>query len=206
MEKESPELTAEYAALLDLGVVLGENLAFSLMAGRCSAAQAATLKRIREEKNYQKLVPHWRDFCPKYLKMSRAQADKIIGLLDEFGPGYFELAQLTRISPQTYRAIEPSIEDGALHCNGEVIELDPENSQRVAAAVAELRRALPPRPAPELTIDERLAALERRSNALLEEFAALDQAGRAAGNWPRYRAMLAKVSEALAQFGLEEAA
>lgn len=206
MEKETPELASEYAALLDLGVVLGENLAFSLMAGRCSAAQAATLKRIREEKNYRTIVPHWQDFCPKYLKMSRAQADRIIGLLDEFGPGYFELAQLTRISPQTYRAIEPSIEDGALHCNGEVIELDPENSQRVAAAVAELRRALPPKRAPELTIDERLAVLERRSNALLEEFASLDQAGRDAGHWPRYRSMLAKVCEALAQLGLEDAA
>ena len=34
------ELPAESAALLDLGVALGQNHAFGLIAGRCSAAQA----------------------------------------------------------------------------------------------------------------------------------------------------------------------
>jgi hypothetical protein len=32
----------------------------------------------------------------------------------EFGPDYFELAQLTHISADTYRALAPSIQDGAL--------------------------------------------------------------------------------------------
>ena len=52
---------------------------------------------------------------------------------------------MTRVSPETFRAIAPAIQDGALHYQGEVIALNPENSHRVAAAVAGLRSALPKR-------------------------------------------------------------
>jgi hypothetical protein len=40
---------------------------------------------------------------------------------------------LTRVSPQTFRAIAPAIQDGALRYNGETIELNAENSRKVAA-------------------------------------------------------------------------
>lgn len=50
---------------------------------------------------------------------------------------------MTRVSPETFRAIAPNIEDGMLHYNGEAIELNTENSRKVAAAVAELRCAIP---------------------------------------------------------------
>jgi hypothetical protein len=60
---------------------------------------------LRENKLYKRVSPDWREFCDGYLNINRGQADHIIRLLDEFGPGYFELAQLTRISPETYRAI-----------------------------------------------------------------------------------------------------
>lgn len=39
------ERAAEDAALLELGVILGQNHAFGLVAGRCSAAQAEGLRR-----------------------------------------------------------------------------------------------------------------------------------------------------------------
>lgn len=137
--------TASDAALLELGVILGQNLAFSLVAGRCSAANAEGIRRLRNEKLYKRCAETWDDFCPQYLKISRVEADRTIKLLDEFGPTYFELSQLTRVSPETYRAIAPAIEDGVLHNNGEAIPLNAENSQRVAAAVAEMRRAIPKR-------------------------------------------------------------
>ena len=75
--------------------------------------------------------------------MSRSEADRTIKLLEEFGPAYFELSQLMRVSPETYRAIAPHIENGVLHYNGEAIELNAQNSRRVAAAVAEMRSAIP---------------------------------------------------------------
>jgi hypothetical protein len=142
-EQVSSELTAENVALLELGIALGQNHAFGLIAGGCSAAQADGLRRLRDEKQYKRCTEKWDDFCTRYLKISRSEADRTIKLLEEFGPAYFELSQLTRVSPETYRAIAPHIENGVLHHNGEAIELNVENSRRIAAAVAEIRSAIP---------------------------------------------------------------
>ena len=144
-EERSCEVTAENAGLLQLGIALGQNQAFAMVAGRCSAAQADAIRRIRTDCLYKKCTEKWQDFCAEYLKMSRSEADKIVRLLEEFGPAYFEVSQLTRVSPEGFRAVAPAIHDGALHHNGEAIELNPENSRKVAAAVAELRRAIPPK-------------------------------------------------------------
>ena len=158
-EESLGELPAESAELLELGVVLGQNHAFGLIAGRCSAAQAEGLRRVREEKLYKRCTEKWDDFCPRFLKMSRSEADRTIKLWEEFGATYFELSQLTRVSPETFRAIAPAIEDGVLHYHGETIELSPENSRKVAAAVAELRSALPKRSAESRSLDREIRAL-----------------------------------------------
>jgi hypothetical protein len=134
---------AEDAKLIELGFALGQNHTFGVLAGRCSAARAQGIRRLREEKLFKGCCEKWDDFCPKYLKMSRGEADRTIRLLDEFGPAYFELSQVTRISAPTFRAIAPAVSDGVLHHNGEAIALTPENSQKVATAVAEMRSALP---------------------------------------------------------------
>jgi hypothetical protein len=126
---------------VNLGRLLGRREAFTMVAARCSAADAALLRQIRDERLYLGHAKDWDEFCTAHLGMRRSNANRLIGLLNEFGPQYFEVAQLTRISPATYRAIAPSIRDGALHTNGEAIALIPENAERVAAAVAELRPA-----------------------------------------------------------------
>lgn len=144
-QKTISELPAGGAALLELGVALGQSHAFGMVAGRCSAAQAEGIRRLRDEKLFKQCCGKWEDFCPQYLNMSRAEADRMIRLLEEFGPAYFELAQLTRVSAETYRAILPAIRNGSLHYQGEAIGITPENSRKVAAAVAELRRGIPPK-------------------------------------------------------------
>jgi hypothetical protein len=150
---------------MELGVVLGQSHAFGLVAGRCSAAQAQTVRRLREEKLFKACCEKWEDFCPQYLKMCRAEADRIIRLLEEFGPTYFELSQVTRISAETYRAIAPAIENGALHFNGEAIPLNTDNSRKLAAAVAEMRSALPKTSLEEAggesQLTERLSSVEK---------------------------------------------
>ena len=130
-------------ALLELGIIVGQSQTFGMLAGRCSAAQAQAIRRVREEKLYKERCKKWEDFCPRYLRMCRAEADRIIRLLDEFGPPYFELSHVTRISPVVYRAIAPAVSDGVLYHNGEAIALTAENSRKVAAVVAEIRSALP---------------------------------------------------------------
>jgi hypothetical protein len=130
----------------------------------------------------------------------------MIQLLDEFGPGYFEVSGLTRISPETYRAIAPAVKDGVLHFQGQPIELTTENSRKIAAAVAELRRALPAKeaaPAPPLEMHKRLAELEKRSSALLKEFQEISRLERHGENWLRFTSILSHVYSALARITLE---
>jgi hypothetical protein len=157
--------------MLELGVALGQQHAFAVVAGRCSAAQAETLRRIREEKLYLKCAPIWKEFCPRYLGMSSSHADRIINLLEEFGPKYFAVSQLTRVSADVYRAIEPAVREGVLEYQGEAIELAPANVQKVRAAVDGLRReaGIKKLPPPEKAPEDPLADLNRRFEALLLE-------------------------------------
>ena len=83
----APELPAELAELLQLGQVLGQNLSFAIMAGRCSAAQAETLLRIRESRLYLRCSSSWKQFCPRFLHISGTQADRIIRMWQIHGPG-----------------------------------------------------------------------------------------------------------------------
>jgi len=165
-------LPPELAELLLLGQVLGQNQSFAIVAGRCSAAQAEALLRIRESRLYLRCSSSWKQFCPEYLHISGTQADRIVRLWQLHGPAIFELRQLIRISPEAFNAVEPFIQEHALHFNDEAIELDPQNSQKIADAVAEIRRTMPPKekPAPAPTVLERLASLAQQSEAIAAAF------------------------------------
>jgi hypothetical protein len=160
---------------LDLGAFLGRQEAFGLISGRCSAAQAMCLREIYEKQLYKTRCSDWDRFCRDYLHMSRTHVQKIIKLLNEFGPEYFELSQLTRVSAETYRAIRPALEGNSLHVNGESIELIPANAARVSTAVASLRKAARPRqPEPaRLSHKQRLAILKQHCAEIVAEFESL---------------------------------
>jgi hypothetical protein len=169
-ETKNTEPTRDF----ELGILLGTRNAFAAVAGRCSAADAECLRRLRDQKLYLGRAATWAEFCPKFLGLSKTRANFIIRNLEEFGPDYFEVVQLTRITPEQYRAIAPAIRDKNIHLNGEAIALIPENSDRVTAAVADLRQAAASATvAP--SVQERMAALGRRFDHLaadFEEFAA----------------------------------
>jgi len=169
MENQVPEPSADRAEVLNLGAVLGQIRAFGHVAGRCTAAQAMFIKQTRDQKTYKKICSDWRQFCPEYLHISGAQADRIIALLDEFGPGIFDLKQLMNISPETYRIVEPVVKDHAILHNGETIELDPANAQRVAEAVSALRRQAALKLPVSNDLTSRIARIEKRFFAILDE-------------------------------------
>jgi hypothetical protein len=168
--KDEPNISSEF----HLGTLLGRRQAVSLIAGRCTAADAACLREIRNQKSYRTLGIGWKEFCAQQ-GMSHTHANRLIGYLDEFGPEYFDLAQLTGISPDEYRAIAPAVKDQAIHHNGQVIALLPENTERLTAAVSELRRETPHQAAtiPSLSTAERVRRIERRSAELVAEISGL---------------------------------
>ena len=205
MEKPLAQLPEEVKDWFELGHSLGQNHAFAVVAGRCSAAQAAGLHRMREEKLYQRCGLTWDEFCPAYVKISRAGADRIIRLWQEFGAGYFELSQLTRVSAETYRAIASSVKDGHLIHNGEAIELDPDNSRKVAAAVAEMRRELSEdkKAALSLEIGGRLEALDKLCDSVIREFRGIAHAKPNEMDRIGLTCVLYRVHDALADLALE---
>ncbi len=149
----------------DLGRWLGRREAFAAIAGRCSAAEAETLRRIRDEKLYKSLGLSWDDFCSQKLGSSRRHVDRILRVLGEFGTGYFLMAQITHITPEEYRAIAPHISAEGVRWDGAVIALLPENSEQVSAAVAGLlEREKPSKEKASLSFD----AMVKRCDALTE--------------------------------------
>ena len=121
--------------MFDLGAWLGRKQAFTLLAGRCSAATVVCLRKIREGKRYRALGLTWEEFCRQRAGVSRAFADKVIQQLEELGPAYFELSSVTRITPDQFRQIADAVTDEGLSYAGEPIEIIPENAPMLAQAI-----------------------------------------------------------------------
>lgn len=132
-----------------LGRWLGRREAFGALAGRCSAADIECLRQIRDQQLFKDRHRNWDEFCKKELHVTRRTIEKEIGYLEEFGPQFFQLAQLTRISPAQYRAIRQHIETDGVHIDGRVVALLEGNAEEISAAVGELRRRTAPPAKPE---------------------------------------------------------
>lgn len=143
----------------DAGRWLGRREAFDLMASKCSAADAECLRTLRDQKKYKELGISWEEFCTQHAGISRAYADRIIQLLNEFGPAYFHLSRRAPVSPDTYRRIAASVGKQGLEFNGETIAFTAENSRRLLEAVNALRQQPAGRPR------GRIATMERRLEA-----------------------------------------
>jgi hypothetical protein len=165
----------------DLGRLLGQRRAFAAVGGRCSAAHAQLLRRIHDEKLYLPIAPSWRKFCGTHLAITCRHADRLIALLNRFGPTYFEISQLVGISPRQYLAIEPVLREHSVLVNGEVISLIPENAPKVLEAVGQLlREARRPRrtAGPPETLHTRVADLGNRARTIANQLVALYNSAR----------------------------
>jgi hypothetical protein len=142
IENGNPASSEPDLLSLDLGRWMGRREAFGLMAGRCSAADAESLRRIRDEKLYKRLNCTWAEYCMRHLNVERRSVDRAIGYLQEFGPAFFHVTQLTHIGPKDYRAIASNIGQDGVTLDGTAVTLLPENSQEVSSAVAELLKRI----------------------------------------------------------------
>jgi hypothetical protein len=163
--KKSVEVTAKKQCLVELGILMGKREAFTTLAGCCSAAQAESLRRIRESQRYRELAANWNEFCTQHLRTSRRNVDRMIGWLEEFGPEFFELAQMTGINADQYRAIAPAVRKDGIHVGTEVLALLPENADKVAETVLTLQtEAATARPAK--SSGERIADFQAQGQRL----------------------------------------
>jgi len=160
---------------IEAGMAIGRQQAFAVIAAKCSAAQAITLKKIKESRVYEQLDFTWDDYCPEYFGISRVTADRIINQLTEFGQSYFRLGELARISEDEFRQIAAKVTDEAVEFEGESIPLTPENAPRIRHAVRALRLQLrsaqsqfPPR-------SDTVSRLLTRLDALLSDTRDLDR-------------------------------
>jgi hypothetical protein len=177
------QIPADPDTAFDLGRLLGQRRAFAAVAGRCSAAYAQLLRRIHDEKLYLPAAPSWEVFCGSRLAISRRHADRLIGLLNRFGPIYFELSLLVGITPREFLIIQPAIQDNALVVNGEAISLIPENAPKLLEAVCQVLGKPPrpkrPAPTPE-TVRMRIIRLGNRARELANQLVALYNSSKSA--------------------------
>jgi len=170
------------AELIDLGRVLGQRRALAAVGGRCSAAHAQTLRRIRDEKLYRPVAPSWRAFCAAYLRRSRRHADRLIALLNRFGPVFFELSELTGISAGQFPAVQPAIQEDSLHIDGQAISLIPDNASKLIEAVDRMLARAPRPPRTPQTPGARLADLAARGRLIVRQLVDLYDSTHSAGD------------------------
>jgi hypothetical protein len=131
---------------MEAGLWTGRQQAFDVIAGKCTAAKAAALKELRDSRAHEGLGLTWEQFCAQYAGISRSQADDVIRRYNELGADYFRLAEIARVSPETYQSIAPRVDNGSIELNGETIPLVPENTLKIRAGIRtlthELRQAL----------------------------------------------------------------
>jgi hypothetical protein len=193
---------------LDLGRLLGQRRAFAAVTGRCTAADAQLLRRIHDEKLYRPLAKTWEGFCGPHLAVSRRHADRLISLLNRFGPIYFELSQLIGISPREYLAIEPAVREHSIVVNGEAISLIPENAPKILEAVGRVlhkpRRARRGDlvPVPE-TLRVRVFNLTRRGRDIANQLVALYNSSHSESDRQLVREAATELRMILMQPGLE---
>jgi hypothetical protein len=166
------EPTSDEQQALELGIMLGQRRAFAMIAGRCTAAQAECLRKIRDGKMYLKYALTWGEYCVRVLKISKRTADYTIALLKKHGTLYFETAALTGISPAGFGRIQHSIQKDGIHIGGEVIALIPENAERAVEAVARLQAEADAEDAaqPAASVEKQLADLEKRGRQMCDSF------------------------------------
>jgi hypothetical protein len=169
-------MTTELSEPVELGAWMGHSQAFGILASQSCAAQAQSLRRIRDASAYKLLHLTWDEFCRDHVGLTRPRVDAMLHRLDEFGETYFRLCEIVRLSPVAYRQIEPNIQGGQLEVNGALIEIAPENAVAIRAAVTRLRLDLKhaKERADRLSIPA-IADLHHRLNQCFQQIAVLSE-------------------------------
>jgi hypothetical protein len=124
---------------LEMGAWVGRQQAFAVIAKKCSAAQALSLKQMKESCSYEKFGLSWEDFCQQHAGISRVHAERTIQQCEVFGEAYFRLSSLARISTEDYREIADNVVDNCIEIDGRQVPIIPENASVIRGFVRACR-------------------------------------------------------------------
>src|ERR1700730_7559090 len=162
----------------ELGQWLGRKQAFGLIAGKTAAADVECLRRIRDGNLFRAKGVDWSEFCQKYAGVTSSYANRLIRQFEEFGPNYFDLSKIVRISAESCRKIWTAVGDAGIDFGGEKIAISPENSDKIAEAVTALReQAGDSANGRSKTAETGVAAVRRRLLACVAEMTKLFEGG-----------------------------
>jgi hypothetical protein len=132
-------IEGDLGQLAQYGNVNMDHIDFGRWMGRREAfTPPPTLKAcaaFRDDQKYQQANCTWDEFCTQHLRISRRKVDREIAYLDQFGPAFFTLRQLAKVSVREYAAIAEHVSEDGIHFDSEVIALLPDNSAQLATAV-----------------------------------------------------------------------
>jgi hypothetical protein len=160
-----------------LGQWIGRRQAFGLIAGKTAAAEVECLRRMREGKLYRAKCDDWSEFCQKFAGVTSSYANRLIRQYEEFGPSFFDLSRIMRISAYAYRQIAGSVSDDGIAFGGEKIAITPENSHKIAEAVQALREQSEAAGVPAKPAAKGIAAARRRLEACIAELTGMFEDG-----------------------------
>jgi hypothetical protein len=162
----------------ELGQWLGRKQAFGLIAGKTAAAEVECLRRIRDGNLFRAKGVDWAGFCEQYAGVTSSYANRLIRQFEEFGPNYFDLSKIVRISAESYRKISQAVSDDGIAFGEEKIAISPENSDKIAEAVKALReQAGEPVNDRSNTPEKGVAAVRRRLLACVADMTRLFEGG-----------------------------
>jgi hypothetical protein len=176
MKSENQTPVVEKGAGVKVGQWLGRREAFSLMAGRCSAAEIEIVRKIRDERMYEELNCSWDECCSRYLHASRRTVERELGYLRKYGPAFFTVRQLAHITVKEYQSIAGHITDQGVNLDGAVVALSAQNSDQVAAAVEALLKRVGPAPRKPAAQPETFDSLLERCEAIAQQLQSLSGA------------------------------
>lgn len=119
--------------------MIGRHEALGVANGLVSSAWAATLKQLRDSKAHQAFGIDRESFCTTYLNMSRIHADRLISTYEEFGPIYFNLNQVVKLSREKFRMIAGHVTDeGEIDLGDEKVSITKQNADRIREFIQDL--------------------------------------------------------------------
>jgi hypothetical protein len=161
----------------ELGQWMGRRQAFALIAGKTAAADVECLRRIRDGNLFRAKRVDWAGFCEQYAGVTSSYANRLIRQFEEFGPNYFDLSKIVRISAESYRKISQSVGDDGIAFGDEKIAISPENSDKIADAVKALREQAGDANEYSKPPEKGVAAARRRLLACVAEMTRLFEGG-----------------------------